>query len=720
MADVVQAVASTFAEFDADKSGFLDVGELQAALAKAGQSVSTEECTVIFLGMDKNQDGKVSLEEFVQVLAAASSNGPNGEPSTSDEPAPEAPVASDAKGIHNVPREYELILMAVLADGEVDPLERSMLSDYAADHPICQEFHEALLARAGWTLEEYDEGFKKEDPRRQLTSAPTSEPAMSNDVNRRVLADDPEQVDLEEVFKQSYERFVAAYSEDLRRATETTQAAVLAARVPLASYGRIRDELHNLKNSLHDRAKELVQAEWAEFGKLAVTSIEVKTAELQVVLDAQAGLEERYAKAAQEAKAAIEARDATQEESDKILGGARELLRAPEAAIQKAQTAQAEAESMLKRDQKLIAKLQETAKQTEEEWELHLIECLSKCTFSVKGDPVLESSDPRKADFGPAAVLMDNTLTKLEGGHGARLAFIVQKYEDAKEAASTKRKAEREEAKKALAASVEEAARNLAAKDDEARQRETEWEQERTKVQAHLEAARGATQQREVELKMLKEEVLAAAQSAISPAKHEKLESDLEAMRSTLAKVKQELNAKATELAAVTRSQELTNQRLHMEEELRVKERTAGQARLEDCFRALNAAQSAGKHGGYFFAAAPTPRVSRPRSLSPTGLLDLVRSSHDGSPSDGEHQQAACSPSAARSPQVATGLSHAAIGASPPSPPDPSRAHRGRRVDERKALRLGASKAPKAEGGSFTNTSPTATPKGPRTPKRKG
>ena len=82
-------IASTFAEFHADERGFLDVGELQAALAKAGQSVSTEECTAIFQGMDKNQDGKVSLEEFVGVLAAARSNGPMGEPAGAPSSTPE-------------------------------------------------------------------------------------------------------------------------------------------------------------------------------------------------------------------------------------------------------------------------------------------------------------------------------------------------------------------------------------------------------------------------------------------------------------------------------------------------------------------------------------------------------------------------------------------------------------------------------------------------------
>lgn len=67
-----ETVASIFAEFDADNSGFIDVGELQAALASAGQSVSTEECKVVFQGINKNRDGKVSLEEFAEALAAAS------------------------------------------------------------------------------------------------------------------------------------------------------------------------------------------------------------------------------------------------------------------------------------------------------------------------------------------------------------------------------------------------------------------------------------------------------------------------------------------------------------------------------------------------------------------------------------------------------------------------------------------------------------------------
>ena len=196
-------VASTFAEFDADNSGFLDVSELQAALAKAGQSLSAEECMVVFQGMDKNEDGKVSLEEFVEVLAAAQSNGPKGEPAGAPASTPEKQTI--------VPNEllpYELLLMAVLADGRVDPLERVLLSDYSAEHPICQEQHEAMLTRAGWTLEDYERGRKKDGP--PLAPVPLLTGSEAD------LGTDASNSELEDALIQAHDRFITTCNHTAR------------------------------------------------------------------------------------------------------------------------------------------------------------------------------------------------------------------------------------------------------------------------------------------------------------------------------------------------------------------------------------------------------------------------------------------------------------------------------------------------------------------------
>jgi hypothetical protein len=57
-------------------------------------------------------------------------------------------------------REYELMLSAVLADEMVDPAERALLEDYARKNSVSTAQHEALLARAGWSAEEYRRGTR--------------------------------------------------------------------------------------------------------------------------------------------------------------------------------------------------------------------------------------------------------------------------------------------------------------------------------------------------------------------------------------------------------------------------------------------------------------------------------------------------------------------------------------------------------------------------------
>lgn len=69
-----------------------------------------------------------------------------------------------------------------------------------------------------------------------------------------------------------------------------------------------------------------------------------------------------------------------------------------------------------------MAKLEEKHAEVQEEWEMNLIDCLSKCTFKIKGGHISADTDPRKAHFGPAAIHLDSALMKVEGGYGAQLS----------------------------------------------------------------------------------------------------------------------------------------------------------------------------------------------------------------------------------------------------------------------------------------------------------
>jgi len=63
-----EQVVSIFNAYDTSGDGFIDLDELQAALAKAGKPVKRERAEEIMQQVDANGDGQISLEEFQQVF----------------------------------------------------------------------------------------------------------------------------------------------------------------------------------------------------------------------------------------------------------------------------------------------------------------------------------------------------------------------------------------------------------------------------------------------------------------------------------------------------------------------------------------------------------------------------------------------------------------------------------------------------------------------------
>jgi Ca2+-binding EF-hand superfamily protein len=53
-----------FAEFDEDKNGFIDKGELKMVAASLGVDLNVAELTNMVADIDLNLDGKISPEEF--------------------------------------------------------------------------------------------------------------------------------------------------------------------------------------------------------------------------------------------------------------------------------------------------------------------------------------------------------------------------------------------------------------------------------------------------------------------------------------------------------------------------------------------------------------------------------------------------------------------------------------------------------------------------------
>lgn len=67
-----------FTRMDVDQNGYIDLNELQDALAMGGKPVTPDECVDIVLKVDKNADGKISFEEFEEIFTIAPDELPIG------------------------------------------------------------------------------------------------------------------------------------------------------------------------------------------------------------------------------------------------------------------------------------------------------------------------------------------------------------------------------------------------------------------------------------------------------------------------------------------------------------------------------------------------------------------------------------------------------------------------------------------------------------------
>ncbi|KAG7672467.1 hypothetical protein Ndes2526B_g09012 [Nannochloris sp. 'desiccata'] len=60
----LKEIQATFAAVDEDKSGFIDVNELQRALVKGGYTLSLTSCALLIRINDNNGNGRIDFQEF--------------------------------------------------------------------------------------------------------------------------------------------------------------------------------------------------------------------------------------------------------------------------------------------------------------------------------------------------------------------------------------------------------------------------------------------------------------------------------------------------------------------------------------------------------------------------------------------------------------------------------------------------------------------------------
>jgi calmodulin len=76
------ALKRTFNEFDKDRSGKIDKGELKSALESLGKRVNDASLTKLIQQVDVNQDGQIDFTEFVQLACEDRQSRPMLRPET--------------------------------------------------------------------------------------------------------------------------------------------------------------------------------------------------------------------------------------------------------------------------------------------------------------------------------------------------------------------------------------------------------------------------------------------------------------------------------------------------------------------------------------------------------------------------------------------------------------------------------------------------------------
>ena len=61
-------IKAAFRQFDKDKSGFITAREFQEVLNKMGRKSTFEEVNNMIKSIDRDGDGKISIEDFAQLL----------------------------------------------------------------------------------------------------------------------------------------------------------------------------------------------------------------------------------------------------------------------------------------------------------------------------------------------------------------------------------------------------------------------------------------------------------------------------------------------------------------------------------------------------------------------------------------------------------------------------------------------------------------------------
>lgn len=104
-------------------------------------------------------------------------------------------------------------------------------------------------------------------------------------------------------------RFLATFNEFVCQTLASCQAEVLAAKVPLASYGRVKSALDTVASELTETAQQLLSTEFAQLRSSAISSMQALKAQLDATAEASQATAVEVATREADARAAeLEAR----------------------------------------------------------------------------------------------------------------------------------------------------------------------------------------------------------------------------------------------------------------------------------------------------------------------------------------------------------------------------------------------------------------------------
>lgn len=265
-------------------------------------------------------------------------------------------------------------------------------------------------------------------------------------------------------------------------------------------------------------------------------------------------------------------------------------------------------------------------------WAEELAKCIDNCTLKARKDGPLMGKE------------MHSALSRKYSSeaHGSQLTYIVNLYEIAKSQTAQRRTQALAEKDAILAANV------------------AEWKADRERLLKRIDDARAVGLEHEERREMMRRDAEKLQESADAmAAKAAKLESynvfELSTMvqskQSELESVQEQLRAKQDALDVAIEARDAKEEELQQAKSEKDRERATSEAKFNACVLALGTAlgkaQSAGQHGGYYFAAAAScPSLARrARAISPPlGLNGSCMAAFGGSPTSPGSGSSASSP----------------------------------------------------------------------------